>query len=469
MTGTIGKFCTRAAAAGASVLFAAAPAPAVCVDPTGADGCETTVQAGVDATAAGGLVEIRAGVYFEAIVVDATKTGLVIAGAGAKKARIKGLPVVADEPLFDIDADNVTVRDLTLENADRTGMDIDAAGVVVRDVRILAADGDCIEIDGANATVEDSELVACDDAGIDVDGAGAAIRGVDVERVAGTCLVGDGLDGGVIEDNKLVHCGDYGMDVGGDDLRIEGNLVRGSPGEECLSASGSDRLSVIGNTFEMCEGVVSISGDTPVVEKNKVEGSFNGGLRITCADLCADARVVDNKVAAIDGKGFDLHASEAGGMLVHGNSVEGAVSDGFELTGLGMVVVKNKVSESGAAAGAGFDVQGSGHTLENNKVSDYDGPGFEIAGDSHTLVKNSAKNNLADGFSFTATAVGIVATDNKASGNGGPGFEVLAGATATTLSGNKASKNRVDVCDEGTGTVDDGSNKFGTVGDCGVD
>ena len=57
-----------------------APAATICVQPMGMGGCAPTIQAGVDRAAAGDEVRILPGVYFENVVVPASKTGLQIVG-----------------------------------------------------------------------------------------------------------------------------------------------------------------------------------------------------------------------------------------------------------------------------------------------------------------------------------------------------------------------------------------------------
>jgi hypothetical protein len=53
----------------------------------------------------------------------------------------------------------------------------------------------------------------------------------------------------------------------------------------------------------------------------------------------------------------------------------------------------------------------------------------------------------------TDTSDSVVVSDNLARANLGFGFAVRQSATATALSGNKAHKNREDLCDAGTATT----------------
>lgn len=467
------KFKRTVSLAAVATLVLSTQAHAVCVEPTGADGCETTIQAGVDATPAGGTVEVRKGLYFETVTVPAEKVGLTIIGEGSKKTRVKADPMAeSNEDAFSIEdgADNVTIAELAIEQAASDGIDSDADGITIRGVLVAAADRDCLLLDGIGNTIEDSVLIGCGSGGIDNDGAGLVIRDVRLERIGDDCVVADNADNAVIEDVEARLCGgDYGFELDGNDIRLENSSVQGAAGEECLNFSG-DRAVVRGNTFSICENENSVSGAAPIVEKNTIIGPFSSGLRVDCESACEDARVVKNKVIDAGFRGLRVSADAGEGMLVSGNQVSGAKGEALNISGdVGIVVVKNKVSNSGAGRAEGIIVAGIGHRLEKNQVSGQNGDGFLIEGSNITLVKNLAKGNLADGFRVASSAGGVIFEGNKAIGNLGLGFQVDAGADTTTFTKNIASKNRTDFCDEGTATTNNATNKFKTTGGCGID
>lgn len=447
----------------ATALLGTRSAEAACVDPTGADGCETTIQAGVDATPAGGTVEVRAGVYQETVSVDETKPGLFIIGEGPKKSRLRD----GNNDGLNIGSDNVTVEGLAVEGMEGDGIDVDANGVAIRNVLIADVDGTGIDITGSNAVIEKVQIVATVDDGIDIFGASPIIRNVDIERTNDSCIDATSIDNAVIDRVNARLCGDYGFDLSGDDIRIERSIVDGASGEQCLVLNGN-RGVVLSNTFRMCEGAVDFDGERPVFSKNTVEGSFNGSVVIECGADCSTARVEKNKISGIDDDGLSVRADEPG-MIVSGNTITAMEGSGLRLLGTGITATKNKISGSGVSEDGGIDVFGSNHTLVGNQVSGQNGPGIEISGTDHILTKNKVLKGLADGFQIRATAENVTLTSNQAIANDGTGFEIETGAIATVLTSNKGLKNRTDLCDEGTDTTDGGKNKFGTTGVCAID
>jgi hypothetical protein len=92
----------------------------------------------------------------------------------------------------------------------------------------------------------------------------------------------------------------------------------------------------------------------------------------------------------------------------------------------------------------GFHVVGSGNVLKSTLGTTQNGIGFKVEGNSNTLdTNNGVTNNAGDGV-VIASGSGNVVKKLTATGNGGHGFKVEAGATATTLSENKAFSNGGD-------------------------
>lgn len=438
-------------------------------EPSGADGCLTTIQAGIDATPPGGIVDIGAGVYYEALTVPAEKIGLTIRGSNAKKVRIKGLPVIEDSPAIDILADDVTIESLSIESPAQEGILSSNAGTTIRRVNLLATGRECIDVDGANALIEDSNAIGCDGDGIQVDAVNATIRRVNIERVDGNCIDQNGA-GLVIDRVSARFCGDEGFNIDGDDVSVTNSTLAGSPGEECLLSDGANTL-IENNTFSMCEGAASIRGEGMQVLKNKFSGSFNGKVRVQCDGDCGSARVSGNSISAISGDGLSVSVTDGiGGIVVEDNQISNATNDGITVSGASVTLRGNGVKNCGTSGfHAGFDINGTDHVIENNTVSDQRGAGYNVGGSGHTLSGNVARRNLGDDFNIRSTSINASLNGNAAIGNTGTGFEIDAGADSTSLANNVGVKNRADFCDEGTNTFDGGDNKFLVEGACAVD
>lgn len=451
----------------ALLLVVTTPSDAIeCVNPTGAFGCFTSIQAAVNAASPGETVLVAPGSYFE--TVDIGTAGLKLLGTGLIPGQVILDPDTPNSGNgIDITADDVTIKNLTVRNGTSNGINIDtgADGVRIIKVHIRGPNSDCIHDHGVGTLVEYSELIGCGSNGIeshagaadltvqrseirlcdsrciDVDANGATIEHNEIAVATdGDCIEIDGNNARV-RWNTVKNCDDDGIDVDGDNAVVSHNEVSGAD---------EDGIDLFGNAFTVSENRVSFVRDD--------------GYEIDCSPCTSGlvARNTATNVGMDEDEGFDIFATAAG-LVVEWNIASRGQDDGFEISGTGIVIRHNQALDNGGDAGEnGFDIFGTGHTIYENVARGNHDDGFDIDGTGHTLSGNVAERNLEDGFDIDAD--GTTLTSNRARFNNATGIEVSAAASGTTLTGNTAFGNRQDLCNDGAGTVDGGGNSFGTGG-----
>lgn len=443
------------AIAGSSMLafIPAAQAATLCVNPTGKGGCETTIQAAVDAAAAGDTIKIKSGTYFESVDVPASKTGLTIKGSGGVIIDPENVNDGTIDAL-DIDADDVTVMKLNIHNAS-IGIDVGADNVRISNVYIRNTSSDCIEVDGNGAVIEKNTLRACGSDGIDLDGDDAVIARNNISQISDNGIDVDPGNNALIEKNNLLQTENNGIDVEGDDARVERNRI---------VQADSDGIEV--------------SGANPQILRNQVSLFADDGVEVDCNDVgasCTTALIEGNKIKDGVGDSSDYCVEFDGdtdGAVIHKNLGLRCSADGFNIDGEGAVTVTNNRSINAGFNGSddGFAIDGLGKkTLKNNQARGSSDDGFDIEdGDEdpgvdaeHELENNKAIDNSSDGIDVDESADGTVLTGNKVKKNVRNGIALF--SDDNVLTGNKSKKNRVgfDFCDEGTGTTTSGD-KFGS-------
>ena len=96
----------------------------LCVDPHGSHGCSTTIQAAVNAAAAGDTISVNPGTYPEVVTISKSVT-LQGTNAAATRVDASGQP-----DAFDIKSGQVTVTGFTAENAQLAGTLVNASSLV---------------------------------------------------------------------------------------------------------------------------------------------------------------------------------------------------------------------------------------------------------------------------------------------------------------------------------------------------
>lgn len=443
----------------AALAGSPAGAATICVEPTGAGGCQTTIQAAVNLAAAGDAVEIQAGLYNEQIGIPAGKDGLILMGESQKRSIIDcGSPATGDGGGNGIRilSDNVTVAALTIRNCYSNNGVQWGDGVVLltsgllTDVLLTSTFSDCVNI-AANANgivVDASRLVGCSDQCVDSSAAGTTITGSVLQQADNGCI-----------------------EIEGNNATVTGNTISECEDDEGVEIYGDD-ATVVKNKITLADGGVFVRGNgSHTVTGNKISAlNDDAGVALWCDGTCTAALIASNKISGLndDADGIQVRDGVAG-VIVEKNKITDASDSGVDIEdGTGVVVRGNKVTRGGWENEAGILVNGTGHTVERNSVQKVNGSGFGILGSGHTFIGNKSRANLRDGFFIDATDVTLTA--NQASANLGQGIHAYLGATAT-LTDNTASGNRnvngisYDFCDDaGGGIIDGGGNSFAVAG-----
>jgi parallel beta-helix repeat protein len=471
------------AALAASVALAGArpgAAATLCVHPAGAGGCHSTIQAAVSAAGAGDLVRIARGVYYESVTVHSEQAGLRIVGA-ADGSSVLDSSAYADRGIADagfslgIASPNVRVQDLTFRNG-LIGVSVGASGVVLERLRFRGTDNP-VFLAAPEAQVLDNDLRACFGCIYLFGATDALVRG----NLVRNALSGIDVNAHLFPDRPTV--------VGN---RVE---VAGIG----INLSQLIRPTVRSNQVRYASTGLAAGGIDPVVEDNHVALGLSG-LSVSCSGLNFEAGPGDDVPAQCGAASFsfntstDTHAGSGVGTEAPGLRVRGNVftrSSGLQVfAGLdedgrasGMVVEGNRVAGAGIVPAPGsfqrnecFNAFGDEILLLRNSATGCAAAGIFIEGRNGRIEGNETVGGAGSGIVLdgtvspeegTSTNSFNVVEGNRALGNAAQGIAILDGVAGTQVTGNTATGNRTDFCDEGMFTNASG-NTFGTVGPCAV-
>lgn len=444
-----------------------------------------TIQGAVNAADPGDriLVEARKRRYFESVVV--TTNRLEIAGVPKRGE----LPVVdgtarggsTDELVFDIDADDVTVRRLELQHGlgtDCTGMRCEFSGV---EAHMSDQGGDCIEIDGGQGRVERSRFIGCDDNAVDIKGVLGKVRSNYIRQIDNDCVIVNG-DKALVERNRVHNCEDSeGIDVDGNGAEIRRNLVRSSDAnayevdgnfnlvkdnaavnieDDCFDIDGI-KPRVTDNGAKACDGGWEVSGENMRVLDNR--GSLLGddaGIDVDCfdrtggaapANVCKQTVVAGNSTSDNnnDDEGFEISAfGSEGGLVIRDNRAADNNDGGFDID-VDRSRISGNVSVRDGAEGnePGIEIDGLRNIIVGNRAVSSGEHGIEVGGNGSQVRRNVSRRANVDGINLEF-GTNLVARLNEAFGNNGDGIEN--DGTATKLIRNVSAGNRRDCANDGT-------------------
>lgn len=462
-----------------------------------------TIQAAVTAAAPGDTIRIRPGVYFENVVIPASKTGLTITQF---KCEDRGRVIIDARPGgiggigLDVEANNVTIRCLTIRHA-TDGIDADAHDLHLDRIRTLRAGSDSIDVVGDRFKIENSEFVGGGGQGVQVVGNDGRIVGntsrnqdnscyhltvnntLIENNVADLCEDSEGFriqgndnivrqnrieasDDGLnvnginnrIVRNFLLNIADIGIDVDGNNNLIEWNEVSFTT-NDCYDIDGNNNR-VESNRARGCQGGYEVSGQNPVVLNNRVELAGDGdGFNIVCFTACSAGRVERNFASGTnnDDDGFDINVSGGlTGFTVAHNTAEKNIENGFRLNMSGATIYHNTAFRNGAESSneSGFTISGNDNMITENVARENRDDGFGISGNNNTLYENRAERNLEDGIQIRG-GTGNTLDRNIARNNHAEGIEN--DGTNTVLTSNTASGNRTDCAQDGSNVTNTGN------------
>ncbi len=452
---------TRATCGFALALGLSAPgawAATICVTPPSVTTCPNhTIQSAVNLAAAGDIVQVGVGTYFEAVTVPAGKDGLQINGVNKLTTIIDHDVPNAGSIGITVSSNAVKISNLTIQNGTNWGISATGSGEVVSGVRVFGVrtpGSGGILVNGNNPQVLLSEVRATAQDGIVVTGSGALIKGNTVSQVTRLGILLNGGAGQVLS-NKISNAGVVSPFAGLLALG-PGNVVTSNT----LENVGSGGTNALGLT--VTDNVLSVTS-------NKL--TWAGSASLTCTG-CNGGKVAQNVVSGSSGIGLQVVSapvvSPAAVLAVQGNKVNDAAQQAFLINGptglaagAGIDASLNSATDSGFLFDC-FRVVGSGHTLATNIAASCGGAAFYSKGDDFAFTGNTASGAATSGFVVDGdngggpAHFGATLTSNKVSGafgqafalfdSAGGGFDPVGttGASNVSLPGN-----RQDFCNEG--------------------
>lgn len=415
-----------------TLALAASPAVHAKVVTVSPNGPIATIQAGVDAAAAGDVVRVLAGVYEGAVGVPSSKPGLVLQAKGkvildARAADGSGLGAG-----IHVDAADAIVKGFTVRNAAQLassagdGFLVTGERVTLSNCRVVHAQQDGFDIRADDVLVTKCTVVSGDH-GIRISG-GSRVR-------AFKCVLQQQSVAGV----KL----DDAPDVVLDRLTIVDSRIDG-----IRTFNPVDRVTVTRCTIRCSDTAILILGSESIVNSNKVQlaeiGAFVSGNLST---------VSNNRFESILSAGHGAIEIADANTLVEGNVCRDSSACAIRVltSGSGVVLRKNVALRCGSPTQACFDVEPTLASIEDCIAKDAIGTGFSVSGAITTLTDCRATRCARDGFDAEASATAAAFERCVATQCEGEGFENH--GAGTTLTQCVAKQNRIDVANDGTLTL----------------
>ena len=267
-----------------------------------------TVQAAVDAAMPGDTVQVRPGVYVEAVLIPEEKTNLTLEGLG-------GRPTLAPATSADVvridEADGVIFRGFEVQGG-RIGVRIDdAISATVSDVVISGTSRDGVRVKKGSVTVDSSNITGAT--------GGRCIR---VERAPGS--------------------------------QVNGNIVSGCSNEG-IRVKSSDGTALSGNDSDGngADGILIQSSDLTTVTQNGALGNSGRGIRVKASP---GSTVDDNEADGNLRSGIFVERSES--TAVTNNDADNNSEYGIQ--------VKKSPPIATVA-----DLMAAGNTATGNAIADF--------------------------------------------------------------------------------------------------
>jgi parallel beta-helix repeat protein len=366
-----------------------------------------TIAAALTAAKAGDTIQLKAGVYQEA--VNITKNDITL--RGDKNAVIKAPNSVSDMAangysLVQVNgAQRVTLRDLNINGLYSGGFDTVGNNLLGIHAGIFISHG-------GSATIRNNHVTNVRDAvpNNTVDDGFAILVG-SISTVLNT------TGSAVLENNTIDGYQSCGVDVAntGSIATIRNNTVVG------LGAA-------LGNQYQEQVGISTEGGGSATVTNNTVSNNVQTTSNIAYAYWFNDTgsiAVTNNKAS---GNNYGIVLINVHGGLVANNDLKGDSHDGIVLfQSSGVVVLNNNVKDSG----------GSGISL------------FSSTG--NTLLQNDVKDSSFDGIYVDSGSTGNLFFANKVKNSGHVDLDDLSTGSGTAGTGNTWVKNKAKTDNHGGG------------------
>jgi parallel beta-helix repeat protein len=259
----------------------------------------------------------------------------------------------------------------------------------------------------------------------------------------------------IVSSVTMENCDDGCLNIIGDRTVVRNSRAAVSEDDDCFHIEGND-VELVYNRAEGCDGDgFDVEGDNFTVVRNRATANTNGaGFDLHCDD-CSSALIAHNFAENIpdDENAFELAVS---GATILNNRAEDAAEQAFYLVGSNNTFSRNTARRIGGDSEEDcVVVVGDWNQLSRNFVDTCHADGFDIFGDHNVLTRNYVRNARQSGFQVSEGmgnefVNNITGTVNQAA------YDLDIGAINTRLINNFArGSNRIDLCDEGTGTVED--------------
>ncbi|MBL8768495.1 MAG: right-handed parallel beta-helix repeat-containing protein [Planctomycetes bacterium] len=384
-------------------------------------GDQPNIQAAVNASNPGDTILVSAGTYEENVDIAGGFNGLTIKAKGKVILDCRPSGASGTGPGFAVASQNVTIQGFTIRHAKGTNPHgvfaaAGADGLTLRKLTIEHTDSSGIDVTANSVTIENTTVAGCD-GGIQVTGADAVISKCTVRQDGNTGVLITGNDA-LISKCLLITIEDgEGIRVAGSNAIVEKNVVDGADGPAILT-DGKNPTIRSNKILRQCDddpGIDVSNASAGLVENNSIRNTYEDGIEIN--SNVTDLTVTKNKITncgSEDEHGIELSGSNC---TVSKNVIRNSQKDGINVIGDGNTISDNVIIDS---LEDGIDVTSGANdnTIVGNKCLKNRGEGFENGGGNTTLTGNTMKNNRTDfadngtfatppsGNSFTTGGVG---------------------------------------------------------------
>ncbi len=231
-----------------------------------------------------------------------------------------------------------------------------------------------------------------------------------------------------------------------------------------ISAHGDGTVVKTNDIRHQTDHAVFVEGSFPTVQGNKVYGT-DLGIQVVCID-CFGGSVASNSVTDATSYAI-LASSDDFGLVLQSNTLL-RTGLGLSLNGIGITARFNKITDVGLdlfghcieAFGVDPTSITDANTIVQNTATRCSQAGIYVTGFGTLVDRNIISSTFENGITVELSNH-VLVIDNKATGNAAQGIAVINASDDTEVTGNTATGNRRDFCDDGTGTSVSG-NTFGT-------